>query len=130
MSKSQITNNKNKDYVYVLGIKRSRVHSFEVIGVYSNISLAKKEVISTYNKYINYLKEYNNINKLNNLEKYNNKYWEHSKLDNRFYFYTLNNDASSYYAIMKVVLNESNSVKLDVYSKESDNHVRTFQKEQ
>ena len=130
MSKVQITNNKNKDYVYVLGIKRSRVHSLEVIGVYSNISLAKKEVVGTYNKYINYLKENNSIKELNSLEKYSNKYWEHSKKDKKFYFYTLNSDASAYYAIMKVALNESNSVKLDVCSKENDNHVRTLQKEQ
>lgn len=98
-------------YVYILSIKRSIYKSLEIIGVYTNISKAKKIVQNNFNNYKSILEK----NKTPENEmilskiadwKYSNKKWEHSKQDKRFYFYALSQDLNSFYQIVKLELDD------------------------
>jgi hypothetical protein len=86
-----------QEYIYVLSIKRSIYKSLEIIGAFTNIANAKKEVLKNF-------ETYNKDNPTKKI-KYRPKNWERSKKDGRFYFYSLTDDLQSFYQITKLKIN-------------------------
>lgn len=99
MANKKQKNNK----VYILYIKRSNLSSLETIAVCSSKGKAKKMVESIYLQYLTMCEKLGKPD--NEQEAYNSKFWTNHPQDNRYCFYTLNQNATAYFLILEFELN-------------------------